>query len=302
VGELDLPAPLYTVFTLWLVFLGLAVGSFLNVVIARLPNDESIVRPRSRCPKCGHPMAWYENIPVASWVALGARCKSCKAPISWRYPLVEALTAVLYFACLRRFGWTLELAAALVMVSLLVALTFIDLDHWILPFELTIPGIVLGLGFALAMGVDRLILSAVGAALAFFLFWFMEWFGRVLFKKEAMGGGDKYLLAMLGAFLTYKALLGVILLSSIQAVIVGLTLIAIYGRAGPAPNWTPGEPAPTGDGEDLGFDDGWKPGPTNIPLGPWLALAGVQILLLGPWIAENIPYLGPLISGLDPYR
>ena len=103
---------------LWLAVLGLVIGSFLNVVIARVPHEESIVRPGSRCPRCGHALSWYENIPVFSYLALRGRCRSCKATISARYPLVEILTSVLFLACLRRFGWDYELAPALMLVTL----------------------------------------------------------------------------------------------------------------------------------------------------------------------------------------
>ncbi|NRD68193.1 prepilin peptidase, partial [Corallococcus exiguus] len=128
-------------FILFLFILGLCFGSFLNVVIARVPEGLSIVRPGSRCPKCGHMLAWYENIPVLSWLGLRGKCRGCGMPISPRYVLVELLTGLLFLACLKRFDWTYELVPALVLVFLLVPLTFIDLEHWILPFSLTLPGI-----------------------------------------------------------------------------------------------------------------------------------------------------------------
>src|SRR5215472_6969028 len=206
-------------FAAGLAVLGLMVGSFLNVVIARVPNDISIVRPRSRCPHCGHPLPWYENIPL----------------ISWRYPTVELLTSLLFIACLRRFGWTWDLASALMLVTLLIPLTFIDLEHWLLPFALTIPGIAFGLLFSIPLGLERFRDSALGAAAGFFGFLAMERIGRKVFKKEALGGGDKYLLALIGAFLAYRALLGVVFLASLQGAVVGSILLALFGRAGPAP-------------------------------------------------------------------
>ena len=215
--------------------LGLVIGSFLNVVIARVPADQSIVRPRSRCPKCEHALPWYENIPLFSWLFLRGKCSACGAPISWRYPLVELITALLYLACLQRFDWTWELASALMLVTLLIPLTFIDLEHWLLPFSLTLPGIALGIALSVPMGLERLRDSLLGAAAGFFSFWAMEWIGRKVFRKEALGGGDKYLLALIGAFLTYKPLLGVVFLASLQGAIVGLALLLLVGRAGPAP-------------------------------------------------------------------
>jgi leader peptidase (prepilin peptidase)/N-methyltransferase len=319
------------------VVMGLLFGSFLNVVIARVPHDQSIVHPRSRCPKCGHQLAWYENIPVLSWLALRARCGSCGQPISWRYPAIELLTAVLFFASQRRFGWTPELVSALVMVLVLVPLAFIDLEHWILPFELTLPGIGAGVVLSVPMGLERLIESVIGAVAGFLVFWALEWLGEKIFKKEALGGGDKYLLALIGAFLGWKVLLGVIFLSSLQGALVGSLLLLIHGRAGPAPEpeTAPGTSAPPPGGtapepevssevstatssvtapdaqepsvdasagaspkpEESGGEehaddeeeDDWVPGPTNIPFGPWLALAALEVMLLGPWLREVLP-------------
>ncbi|MBX5484684.1 MAG: prepilin peptidase, partial [Myxococcaceae bacterium] len=215
--------------TATLALLGLVLGSFLNVVIARVPHRQSIVSPRSRCPHCGHQLAWFENIPVVSWLALRGRCRSCKAPISPRYLVVEVLTALLFLACLRRFDWTYPLVPALMLVVLLVPLTFIDLEHWLLPFELTLPGIALGLVLAIPMGMDQLIQSAIGAVAGFAAFWLMEIVGEKIFQKEALGGGDKFLLALLGAFLGWRSLLGIVFLSSLQGALIGVLLLAIRG-------------------------------------------------------------------------
>jgi leader peptidase (prepilin peptidase)/N-methyltransferase len=277
---------------------GLLVGSFLNVVIARVPHGQSVVRPRSRCPKCGHPISWFENIPVLSWVALRGRCRACKAPISPRYVVVELLTAVLFVACAQGFGWTYQLAPALVLVALLIPLTFIDLEHWLLPFSLTIPGIALGLALSIPLGTQRLAESAIGAAVGFVAFWLLEIAGEKVFKKEALGGGDKFLLALIGAFLTYRSLLAVIFLSSLQGAAIGLLLLAVRGRAGPAP-----EPEGPKSEKDLAAvkdeaQDEWQPGPTNIPFGPWLSLAALEILLLGPWLGQVLPpTLGWIATG-----
>jgi leader peptidase (prepilin peptidase) / N-methyltransferase len=291
----NLDSWIFSLLAAWLVATGLTLGSFLNVVIARVPMDQSIVRPRSRCPHCGHQLPWYENIPLFSYLALRGKCSACRAPISLRYPFVELLTGLLFLACLSRFGWTWELVRALVLVSFLIPLTFIDLEHWLLPFSLTIPGLVLGLLSAIPLGLDALRDAAVGAAVGFGAFWGLEWVGQKIFRKEALGGGDKWLLAMLGAFLTYRSLLGIILLSSLQGSIVGLTLLAVRGRAGPAPSPEPEPKAAPKSGsksEQAGEDDeedDWVPGPTNIPFGPWLALAGLELLLLGPWIESVLP-------------
>ena len=322
------------------VLMGLLFGSFLNVVIARVPAGESIVRPRSRCPRCGHTLAWFENIPVVSWLALRGRCRGCGQPISWRYPLIELLTAALFFACQRRFGWSPDVVAAWVFVLVLVPLSFIDLEHWILPRELTLPGLVAGVALAYPIGGwSRLIDSVLGAVAGFLVFWGMEWVGEKIFKKEALGAGDKDLLALIGAFLTWKALLGVIFLSSLQGAVVGSLLLLTRGRAGPAPApEPPASPAVPGpevvsapvpearpeeapvpsvgvsavppSGEDAGpsapaasptpapadeegdaddEEDDWVPGPTNIPFGPWLSIAALEVMLLAPWLREVLP-------------
>ncbi|HMK72102.1 MAG TPA: prepilin peptidase, partial [Myxococcaceae bacterium] len=199
---------------------GLVVGSFLNVVIARVPAGQSIVYPGSRCPRCGHALAWFENVPLLSWLVLGARCRACRAPISARYPLVELLTGCLFLACWVRFGPSWELLRALLLVGYLVPLTFIDLDHWILPFELTLPGLAVGLVSAPLLGVQAMVESAAGAAVAFLFFWALERLVQWVLHREGMGAGDKWLAALLGAYLGWRALFGVVLLSNVQGALV----------------------------------------------------------------------------------
>jgi leader peptidase (prepilin peptidase)/N-methyltransferase len=255
--------------------LGLLLGSFLNVVIARVPQGQSIVRPGSRCPGCGHVLAWFENVPVLSWLFLRGRCSACRAKISPRYLLVEVLTAGLYLAVWAQVepGW--PLVRGLVLVTLLLPLTFIDLEHWILPFSLTLPGIALGVALAAPLGAQALVASLLGGGLAFLFFWALEWLGEKIFQKEALGGGDKYLLALIGAFLGPLALLPVVFFASLQGSLVGLLLLATRGRAGPAA-------PPDGPADD------WVPGPTNLPFGPWLSLGALELLLFGPWLAERL--------------
>jgi leader peptidase (prepilin peptidase)/N-methyltransferase len=224
--------------------------------------------------------------------------------------MVELLTCLLFIACLRRFDWTWELASALMMVTLLIPLTFIDLEHWLLPLALTIPGIVLGLLFSIPQGLERFRDAAIGAAAGFFGFLAMEHIGRRVFKKEALGGGDKYLLALLGAFLTYRALLGVVFLASLQGAVVGSILLALFGRAGPAlspeeppkpDSIPPPESAVSDPPQAMARDeeDDWRPGPTNLPFGPWLALGALEVMLVGPWLADLLPWraIQILVSG-----
>lgn len=341
-----------SIYPVFLFALGLLFGSFLNVVIHRIPRAESetstwwvgygsLVNPRrSLCPHCGHAITWYENIPVFSWLALRGKCSACKAPISPRYVLVELMTGLLFLACFVRFGWAYPLLPALVMVVLVVPLVFIDAEHWILPFELTLPGIALGLALTVPLGWDVTRNALIGAAAGFLGFRVMEFFGWLLFRKEALGAGDKYLLAMLGAFVGWRPLFGVILLSSLQGAIFGGLNLLLRGRAGPevaeekkdeptetpaadgaAPAaeeeeeevftftpdflkpglsvlrrlvllpWTvlfqpiPDDPVPV-EGETTTDDEleEWVPGTTSLPFGPWIGLAGLEVLLLTPWL------------------
>ncbi len=309
----------------WLGLLGLVIGSFLNVVIARVPLEQSVVKPRSRCPRCGYTLAWFDNVPVLSWLWLRGRCRQCKLPIPIRYPLVELLTALLFVACWRRFGWDYPLAPALMLVTLLVPLAFIDADHWILPFELTLPGIALGVLMSLPLGKERLLASVLGALIGFVLLRAMEFFGWLAFRKEALGAGDKFLVALLGAFLTFRGLFGVVFLAALQGSVFGVARIFLTGRAGPpvsepaetldpAPptmTWAflkPGlsrlqrllaipyalflQPIPDDPVDVTGEEVEWTPGPGNLPFGPWLALAGLELMLLSPWFAGLLPLEG----------
>ena len=259
--------------------LGLVVGSFLNVVIARVPAGLSVVSPGSRCPHCGHVLAWYENIPLLSWLVLRARCRQCKAPISARYPAVELLVGLLFTACAVRFGPGWELVRALLMVGFLVPLAFIDLEHWLLPYSLTLPGAAVGLLSAIPLGMEVVTASVIGAAAGFAFFFGLETLLRILLRREALGAGDKWLMLLVGAYLGWRPLFGVLLLSNVQGALVGGALLLFSGRAGPA--------APAAG--SAAADDGWTPGATHLPFGPWIVLAALEILLLGPWLAATFP-------------
>ncbi|HZW88084.1 MAG TPA: prepilin peptidase [Myxococcaceae bacterium] len=293
--------------------LGLIVGSFLNVVVARVPAGESIVHPGSRCPRCGHSLAWYENIPLVSWAALRARCRSCKAPISARYPAVELLTGLLFLAAGWAFGWSWELLRVLLLVGFLVPLALIDLEHWIVPVGVTVLGTAAGLLSALPLGLPLVEECAIGAAAGFLVFWALERVSLLLVVKvlrpplrklraavarargepppepepdptEALGAGDKWIMLLVGSYLGWRPLFGVLLLSAVQGALVGTTLLLFQGRAGSAPP-PPGAPA---------TEDGWEPETTALPYGPWLALAALELAFLGPWLAEAFP--SPLVA------
>lgn len=227
---------------------GLIVGSFLNVCIARLPGEQSIVSPPSHCPRCQTPIRWYDNVPLLSFLALRGKCRKCGLPISWRYPLVELLNGLLYLWAFAEFGLAGEAAMAMALCSALLVITFIDLDHQIIPDVITLPGMVIGLLAApvfmsaleppMAFGLGRLLPSAgayltgfvnslvglvLGAAPLFIIGWLWEKFRKI----EAMGGGDVKYMGMVGSFLGWKGAFLTIMLGALTGSLVGVTLIAL---------------------------------------------------------------------------
>ena len=266
---------------------GLAVGSFLNVVIHRLPrmmesewraqcaeleglparDDErfNLVVPRSRCPACGTPIRARDNIPVLSWLLLKGRCAHCAARISPRYPIVEALTAGLSALVAWKFGFGWTALAVAVFTWILVALTFIDADTTLLPDDLTMPLLWLGLVANLSGLVPGVTLrdAVVGAVAGYAVLWAIYWAFKLITGKEGMGYGDFKLLAALGAWMGWQGLLPVLLLSSIVGAVVGLILIALKRR-----------------GRDI-----------PIPFGPYLATAGFTVMLFG----ERLPPIVRLV-------
>jgi leader peptidase (prepilin peptidase) / N-methyltransferase len=230
--------------------LGLLVGSFLNVVIHRLPKmleaqwatechqlqhpDQdppelpafNLVTPRSRCPHCGHQIRWFENIPVLSYAFLGGKCSKCNASISLRYPLVEIFTGALYAYCAWRWGWSWQTAAWCTFCTALVALTFIDWDTTLLPDDITLPLVWLGLIVAALRLNSEVSLSASlwGAVAGYLSLWSVYWLFKLVTGKEGMGYGDFKLFAALGAWFGWQALIPIILLASVIGAIVGIAL------------------------------------------------------------------------------
>lgn len=209
----------------YLALMGSCLGSFLNVVIYRLPRGQSLVSPGSRCPQCGYALRWYDNLPVVSWTLLGGRCRQCHAPISAQYPMVEIITALLFVlvAWLTPVGPLL--VSRLILVAILVALFGIDLKHQILPNSITLPGIIVGLLFSLITPPgwqDALVGAVLGAAI---LYGIAAAYYAVR-REEGLGMGDVKMLAMVGAFLGWKAVLVTLVLSSFSGAAIGLALIA----------------------------------------------------------------------------
>lgn len=205
--------------------LGLIVGSFLNVCIYRLPRRESLVWPASRCTSCERPLAWYENVPIVSWLVLGGRCRTCRAPISAAYPIVEAITSVVFVGAALVYGLSWLLVVRLVFASALVVLFVIDLRHRILPNAITLPGMAAGFmaSWFLAPGwLSSLIGIAAGGGI---LLAIAEGYYRVR-GQEGLGMGDVKMLAMIGAFLGWPLMVLTLVLASFAGSIVGVSLIA----------------------------------------------------------------------------
>lgn len=266
--------------------LGLFVGSFLNVVIHRLPRmmerdwhvqaaelrgEEvqpterfNLATPRSRCPHCGHLIGALENIPVLSYLVLRGRCGHCGARISLRYPIVEAITALLSGYAAWHFGFGLAAAGALLFIWTMVALAFIDIDTQLLPDDLTLPLLWLGLLFNLGDTFTDLPSAVIGAMAGYLALWSVYWLFKLVTAKEGMGYGDFKLLAAIGAWLGWSLLPLTILLSSLVGAVVGITLIVLarHGRNVP------------------------------IPFGPYLAAAGIIALFWGELLTSR--YLGLL--------
>jgi leader peptidase (prepilin peptidase) / N-methyltransferase len=203
--------------------LGLLIGSFLNVVIVRLPRRKSIVYPPSNCVSCKKPIAWYDNIPFLSYLILRGRCRKCGKKISIRYWIVETLTALLFFAVFKKFGWgPLLFVREWPFVAILIAITFIDLRHRIIPDQLSLGGLVLGLSTAHFVPGFGLTSAFIGAASGFGIFYLFAWLYFKFAKRDGLGGGDIKLLAMLGAFLGVTGVFYTVLFSSILGSIVGI--------------------------------------------------------------------------------
>lgn len=207
--------------------LGALIGSFLNVCIFRLPRGESIVWPGSHCPSCANSIRSYDNIPLLSYLWLRGRCRTCRTPISIRYPLVEAVNALGYLAILWFFGLTWTAALYAVLFSALVIVTGTDLTHKMIPNIITLPGMVVGLLGAVTVLPVGVVNSVVGLTVGGGILWFLAWLSPYLFGKEGMGGGDIKLLAMIGAFLGWKPALLTIMIGSLTGSIIGISLITL---------------------------------------------------------------------------
>ncbi|MBP1690551.1 MAG: type 4 prepilin peptidase 1, Aspartic peptidase, family [Deltaproteobacteria bacterium] len=209
---------------------GAIIGSFLNVCIARLPDGRSIVRPPSHCPKCQSFLAWYDNVPILSYLVLGGRCRTCRVRISAIYPAVEVLTGALAVALFLRLGPTLAFAGYFAFAAALVVITFIDLDHQLIPDVISLPGIVVGLAFSLVSPLVTPLDAALGVLAGGGTLLAVAWLYKTFRGQEGMGGGDIKLLAMIGAFLGWQSIFVTLFVGSVIGSIIGVGLM-LYQRA-----------------------------------------------------------------------
>jgi leader peptidase (prepilin peptidase)/N-methyltransferase len=244
-------------FALASLILGLVLGSFYNVCIHRYLEDESIVSPGSRCPGCGHPLAWWENIPLISFVILGGRCRECKEGINWRYPVVEGISGLWALLLALKFGPGWAWLVYLLFGGLLIVMSFIDLESFILPDAMTLPGGVAALlcaAFLLDTGWSSAVLGAVIGAGAFFL---LQKGYKLLRGVEGLGSGDVKLMFLLGGLLGWQSLVLVVFFGAISGLLVSLVYLLREGGEGMM---------------------------TAIPFGPFLSLGGMLYILCGPEI------------------
>ncbi len=279
--------PLNTLLGVLSFVVGAMVGSFLNVCVHRLPQGLSVVRPRSRCPKCENPITWYDNVPILSWLILGAKCRNCGTPISWQYPLVEALTAALFFLVYWKFGMTLASPLYMLLAASLVLVTFVDLTDWTIPNEVTFPGIPIGIGCAViamvypASGLllDNPLFSILGVLVGGGVLYGLDLLSLLFLKKKGMGFGDVKLMAMLGAFFGPWGVLLILVVASFIGSAIGVTLILAGRSKGGADD---GEGASDREADE--DDDVMTPGGHYLPFGPYIVLGGIVYLFFGPEI------------------
>jgi leader peptidase (prepilin peptidase) / N-methyltransferase len=237
----------------------LQCAELLNVPISQSSQSFNLIQPRSHCPHCGHQVTMLENIPLVSFIWQRGQCTACHQAISWRYPLIELLSASLAIILAWQFGFTWQLLGALTLTWILLALSMIDFDHQLLPDSLTLPGLWLGLGVNLFNLYTNIEASVIGAIAGYLFLWSIYWVFKLLTGKEGMGYGDFKLLALLGAWLGWQPLPSIILISSFLGALVGISLIIIRQHDKNVP----------------------------IPFGPYLAFAGWIYLLWGEKLTQT---------------
>ena len=211
--------------TFFVILFGLIIGSFLNVVVYRLPREESLAFPPSHCPKCDHHIKPWENIPLVSYLFLGGKCSACKTTIAWRYPLVEGLTGIVFYLAYLEFGFTWDLPVFALFGALLIAIAFIDIDHMIIPDSMIIIGLIPGFYILWSESGHFLTSQIYGLIGLGLLFWAIRYFGEKAFKKEAMGFGDVKFAAMAGWVLGWEVGIVSMFLAFLSATLLFTILI-----------------------------------------------------------------------------
>jgi leader peptidase (prepilin peptidase)/N-methyltransferase len=233
---------------------GLCIGSFLNVCIYRLPSSMSIVNPsRSICPQCNSAISFYDNIPVFSYLWLKGRCRHCQAAISLRYPLVELMTGIIAVDVFFMFGPTIAGTIYFIFISSLLVITFIDIDHKIIPDVISLPGIPIGLAASFVLPAMTFKTALLGMLAGGGSLWIVAWTYSLITRKEGMGGGDIKLLAMIGAFIGWKGVVFTIFAASVAGTVLGMIVMLVKGK-------------------DLKY---------AIPFGPFLSIGAMSYLFFG---------------------
>lgn len=244
--------------------LGLVIGSFINVVIFRLPRGLSIIRPRSFCPSCRRPIPWYENIPLLSFIFLRGRCAQCRAAISFQYPLVELLTGLVFWFLFRAHGLSLAFAFHLYFFCGLIIISGIDFSHQLIPDVITIPGITLGVVMQILKGTW--LLGLLGAGFGGGLILLMRVLGGWAWKKEVMGMGDVYLISMIGAYVGFPDIILAIFFAALAGAITGIIYCLSTRKS---------------------------LGETFIPFGPFLSLGGTLVIVLNLHLVSILQLFSP---------
>ncbi|MGH7471066.1 MAG: prepilin peptidase [Longimicrobiales bacterium] len=209
---------------------GAIIGSFLNVCILRWPAEQSVLRPRSRCPGCGSMIRWYDNIPIVSWIILRGRCRTCGIRISPQYPAVELVTGIIWLSAVMRFGVSVPALHSAVFLSILLGIALTDAREMVIPDQFSLGGLILGLGFAAVPGELSFLQALLGAALAYAFFWAVKWSAEKILKKPALGVGDIHMMAMVGAFLGTGGALLTMLIGSLVGLLVGVPVSWFRGK------------------------------------------------------------------------
>ena len=241
--------------SIFFIVLGACIGSFLNVCIYRISEGKSIIFPKSFCPNCRHPIRLYDNIPIISYLVLRGRCRNCHKKISLRYPVVELITALLSLFLFWKYGFSFQYLFAFIFTCALIIITFIDLDHQIIPDVITLPGIPLFFLLTFFFMDISFLDSIFGILIGGGSFYLIAVVYQLVTKREGMGGGDIKLIAMLGAFLGWKSLLFILILSSFLGAITGVSIMIIHGK-------------------DLKY---------AVPFGPFLSIAAVAYIFFGDY-------------------